>query len=399
VIIIYQSRTMVAKRHLFRYIGGEESQNDFFVSLLAWSLEDGPQVLNAVHDELTFSDKAKVIATQRNGLSRDAPENPGSRILDWVVRDTDKLVGYESKTGDGYPGKTQLQQEHRRLEANSGGRDVYLFAFSDHAQEPESIDSSQAEWLSWYQVAERVLELDTEGKATRMLQDMFKEEDYDGFTGFTEYKRKNRWLTRHGSEFVELAFDVNRHLDEIEVYTSGNTHLWHSTSMNLEKLRSKGWSTINQAYHIIHYHPVDDSESVENYYRPAIFLPALENDLRVYMDINARKRDSNKEFVQENTSTLAHLVKDQDMHLCTSWNSFNTPEREFLDYDSVDEIESVLAEKAGRENWKRLLFGWKVSVDQSPRSIILETAEKIEELHEFFFAESEYFTEEELPEW
>lgn len=390
---------MDGKQNIFRYIGDEESQNDFFVSLLAWSLEDGPEVLNAIHDELEFSDEAEVIATQRNGLPRDASENPGSRILDWVVRDTGKLVGYESKTGNGHPGKTQLQQEHRRLEANSGGRDVYLFAFSDHAQEPASIDSSPAEWLSWYRVAERVLELDTEDIAIRMLQNMFKKEDYDGFTGFTEYKRENRWLTRHGSEFVELAFDVNRYLDEIEIYTDGNTHLWHSTSMNLEKLRSKDYSTINQAYHIINYHPVDESGYVENYYRPAIFLPALENDLRVYMDINARKRDSNKEFVQENATTLARLVKDQDMHLRTSWNSFNTPKREFLDYDSVDEIESVLTEKAGRENWKRLLFGWGVSVEQSPRSIILETAQRIEELYEPFFEESEYFTEDELPEW
>lgn len=390
---------MSGKQNIFRYIGDEESQNDFFVSLLAWSLEDGPELLNAIHDELEFTDEAEVVATQRNGLSRDAPENPGSRILDWVVSDTDKLVGYESKTGSSVPGQTQLEQEYRRLEANSRGRDVYLFAFSDQAQQPASIESSPAEWLSWYQVAERVLELDTGDKAIRMLQNMFKEEDYDGFTGFTEYTRENRWLTRHGSEFVELAFDVNRHLDGIEIYTSGNTHLWHSTSMNLEKLRSKGWSTINQAYHIIHYHPDGMSEYVENYYRPAIFLPALENDLRVYMDINARRRDSNKEFVQENASTLARLVTDQDMHLRASWNSFNTPEREFLDYDSLDEIESVLTEKTGKENWKRLLFGWRISVEQSPRSIILETAERIEELHEFFFEESEYFTQDQLPEW
>jgi len=159
---------MDGKQNIFRHIGDEESQNDFFVSLLAWTLKDGPEVLNAIHDELTFSDEAEVIATQRNGLSRDASENPGSRILDWAVRDTGTLVGYESKTGDGYPSNTQLQQEHRRLEANSGGRDVYSFAFSDHAREPASIDSSLAEWLSWYQVAERVLELDTEDKAIRM---------------------------------------------------------------------------------------------------------------------------------------------------------------------------------------------------------------------------------------
>jgi len=74
---------------------------------------------------------------------------------------------------------------------------------------------------------------------------MFEEEGYNGFTGFTEYKRENRWLTRHGTEFVELAFDVNRYLDGIEIYTDGNTHLWHSTSMNREKLRSKDYSTIN----------------------------------------------------------------------------------------------------------------------------------------------------------
>jgi hypothetical protein len=390
---------MVGKQHLFRYIGDEESQNDFFVSLLAWSLEDGPEVLNAIHDDLVFSNEADVVATQRNGLSSNASENPGPRILDWVIRDTDKLVGYESKTGNSAPDETQLRQEYRRLEANSGRRDVYLFVFSDQAQQPASVEDSPAEWLSWYQLAERVLELNTKDKAIQMLQDMFREEEYDGFTGFTDFTRENRWLTKHGSEFVELAFDVNRHLDGLEIYTEGNTHLWHSTSMNLEKLRSKGWSTINQAYHIIHYHPVDGSNFVKNYYRPAIFLPALENDLRVYMDINPNQRGLNKEFVQGNASTLSHLVEQQSMHLLTSWNSFNTPNGEFLEYKSADEIENVLTEKTGKENWRRLLFGWSVSVEQSPRSIILETAERVEELHELFFEESKYFTEDELPEW
>jgi hypothetical protein len=390
---------MGAKQNIFRYIGDEESQNDFFVSLLAWSLEDGPEVLNAIHDELSFTDEAEVVATQRSGLPNDSHENPGSRILDWVVRDTDKLVGYESKTGSSVPGKTQLRQEHRRLEANSGSRDVYLFAFSDQPQQPASIEDSPAEWFSWYQVAERVLELDTEDKAIRMLQHMFRDEDYEGFTGFTEFSRESRWLTKHDAEFVELVFDVNRHLGEIEVYTTGNTHLWHSTSLNLEKLRSSVWSTINQAYHMAHFHPNGRPECVENYYRPGVFLPALENDLRVYMDINANKRDSNLDFVQQNAPTLAQMVEEQDMHLRTSWNSFNTPKREFLDYESAGEIEEVLTEKAGKENWKRLLFGWDVSVEQSPRSIILETAERIEKLHELFFEPSEYFTEDDLPEW
>jgi hypothetical protein len=49
--------------------------------------------------------------------------------------------------------------------------------------------------------------------------------------------------------------------------------------------------------------------------------------------------------------------------------------------------------------WDRLLFEWEVSVEQSSPSVILETAERIEELHELFFEESEYFTEDELPEW
>jgi hypothetical protein len=35
-----------------------------------------------------------------------------------------------------------------------------------------------------------------------------------------------------------------------------------------------------------------------------------------------------------------------------------------------------------------------VSVDRSPRSILLESTEKIEELYELFFEESEYFTED-----
>jgi hypothetical protein len=43
---------MGAKQNIFRYIGDEESQNDFFVSLLAWSLEDGPEVINTIQNRL-----------------------------------------------------------------------------------------------------------------------------------------------------------------------------------------------------------------------------------------------------------------------------------------------------------------------------------------------------------
>lgn len=390
---------MSGKSNFFRYVRGEEPFNDFFVSLLAWSLDDGPQVLNAIHDDLKFTDKAEIVATQRNGLPHEASEYSGKRVLDWVVSDETKLVGYESKTGSDIPTSKQLLQEFQKLKANSRGREVYLFTFSDHSNQPTTISEAPAEWISWYDVAERILAIETDDKAVQILQQMLHEEDYDGFTGFTEFSQESRWLTKHGSEFVTLAYDVERHLDEIQMYRGGSTHLPHSTSMNLSKLSRKKSSTINQAYLMINFHPEGSPEFVSNYYRMGIFLPALKNDLRVYMDINPNKRDILQKFVREQAADLAQMTEFHNMHLRTSRNSFNSPDREFLDYESRDDIENVLSNKAGQGNWKRLLFGWQVSVEQSHRDIIRETVRRLQELQGLFYDESEYLSASVIPEF
>ena len=101
----------MTKRTFFRHIRGEESQNDFFLSLLAFSLEHGPEVLNAIHDDLTFSSQAEVVASQRDGLPKNSSDSDNF-TLDWVVRDSDKLVGYESKTESGIPSDRACHRIH-----------------------------------------------------------------------------------------------------------------------------------------------------------------------------------------------------------------------------------------------------------------------------------------------
>lgn len=388
---------MTKKTELFRHIKGEEALNDFFVSFLSWSLEEDPIVLNAIHDNLNFSEDAEIIATQRQGLPRSSSETESTYILDWVISDHDKLVGYESKTDGSVPTSRQLNGELEKLKANQGGRDSWLFAITDHSQQPSSVEQTDANWLSWYHIAERVLDIDTNDKSIQLLQSMFEYKDYDGFSGFSEFERDSHWLTKHDTEFIELAFDVDRHLDDIHIYTEGNTNLWHSTSKNLQKLKQKSYSTINQAYLSIPYHPEGSHHCVENHYRLSIFLPALENDLRVYMDINANQGDHLDEFVRNNAETFTEIIREHDMNLLTSYNSLNTPHNELLKYNNPDEVKQVLSEYAGQDNWKRLQFGWHVPTNQSARTIVIETAERLQQLRNLFYKENKYFSADDLP--
>lgn len=58
---------MGAPSEIFRHIDDEESFNDFFAGLVSTALDGDSTVLNEIHEELQFSDRASVVGTQRNG--------------------------------------------------------------------------------------------------------------------------------------------------------------------------------------------------------------------------------------------------------------------------------------------------------------------------------------------
>lgn len=386
----------MSEETFFRHIRDEESQNDFFISLLSATLEHDATVLNAIHEDIEFTDQAKIVATQRSGLPRSHSENNHERTLDWVVRDKDKLVGYESKIGSNSPSNEQLVEEHRKLQQNSQSRDVLLYAFTDHPSNP--INCGKAAWISWFDVAKRIKNLNAHTDSIRLLQKMFENEDYDTFDGFESFEQSREWFTRHEKKISQLVFDVDRHLDEVELYTDGTNNLPHHTDKkNITYIRKYDSRTINQSIHLIPFHPEGEAKYVDNYYDILLLASAFKNEIRVSMHLNTSKRDKLEEFAQSNSETLASIANDREMNLWTSWNRLNHPERELKEYSDTDKIEDVLSKKVGTKFWKQLYFGWEINLEQAPSEIVSEIAYRIDKIYEIFYEPAIEFGK--VPEW
>lgn len=380
---------MGGKTGFFRYIDDEESLNDFFSSLLAWSLEDDPTVLNAIHDDIQFDSQAEVIATQRDGLPRHVPGNSRSRTLDWVVRDSTKIVGYESKTGTDVPKKTQLSEEQSKLELNSNGLNCYLYTVTEHNSDPT--DTEVAKWVSWYDVGARINSLDADNKAIEMLQAMAQHEGYDKFRGFEEFKQSGEWIARHEDQLIDLVFEVNRHLEHLEVYTDSNVP--QHTTKRLHRAKRKSYDTLNQAYHVFPFHPTGEPEYIDENYYPCIFAPAIENQVSVYMNINVwEERESRRkllEMVKNNKDSITDMVADYEMSFLASSNSLNHGDKEISTYNG-HEIPGVIEDKIGNDRWKRLFIGWDIDTEQDPDNVVTDCVNRVRQLHGIFFGGSEY---------
>ena len=390
---------MGATSEIFRHIDNEESFNDFFAGLVATALDNGPTVLNEIHEGFQFSSRAAVVGTQRNGYGNHTSANESNRTLDWVIEDDELLIGYESKRGKDVPTDTQLREELRKLDANSNtGQQPVLFVFTDHMTEPRLLDDNSIRWLSWYDVADRILTLDTDDPVIKLLQTMFEETDYDGFSGFTAFEQSPQWLVRHDTEFVDMAFELDRHLDGVTLYTGqGSVDADAYTSRSIDLLRRKDYITANHAYLTAHYHPTDLAQAVQDNYRISVLVSAMGNDIFLCLDMNGRKNDDVREFVKKNAQQLATLVNDYDLTVKTSYNSFNNPDHELLEYDSEDELKMIFQNKCGESNWKRLLFGWDIAAKQPPKEIVRDCVSQIHELNDVFFESSDYFDSDHLP--
>lgn len=390
---------MGATSEIFRHIDNEESFNDFFAGLVSTALDNGPTVLNEIHEGFQFSSQAAVVGTQRNGYGNYTSANESNRTLDWVIEDDELLIGYESKRGKDVPKDSQLREELRKLNANSNtGQQPVLFVFTDHMTEPRLLDDDSIRWLSWYDVADRILTIDTDDPTIKLLQTMFEETDYDGFSGFTAFEQSPQWLVRHDTEFVNMAFELDRHLDGVKLYTAqGSVDADAYTSRSIDLLRRKDYISANHAYLTAHYHPTGLAQAVKNNYRISVLVPAMSNDIFLCLDMNGRKNNEVQEFVKENSQQLITLVDNYDLTVKTSYNSFNNPDHELLEYDSEDELEMIFQKKCGESNWKRLLFGWDIAAKQPPKAIVRECVSRIHELNDVFFESSDYFDSNQLP--
>jgi hypothetical protein len=378
------------KRDFFRYVEGEESQTDFFVSLLAQT--DTARVLNAIHDNLEFDDSANVRATQREPLPHHPEENNIQREIDWVVEDNTKLVGYESKTGNDSLSPKQLRDERRKLEHNTSRKTVHLFGITDDIHEPEY--DHDASWLSWFDVGASVIDIDNKSEAIEIMSDLFKDKGYEGFTGFTPYKQNEAWFVTHQNEAVDLAFDIDKYADGLSMYTKKNKHtdFYNRAKQDLTKVKKNGYHSLGPSYYIFAYQPDEYFSDVDTDYNTsagigwylATVVPALQNEVYVQLNTYLSKDDTARKFFKQYSEQIAKLIEKNDMELHASANSLFSERNPTIHTDS-EEISTLIENKGGEGRFKRFRIGWKIDTNQSPEDIVSDTTEKIEELHKIFY--------------
>ena len=378
------------KRDFFRYIDGEESQTDFFVSLLDQT--DTAQVLNAIHNDLEFDDSAHVRATQRDGLTYHPDENDIRRTIDWVVEDDTKLVGYESKTSTDSLDSKQLREERRKLEHNAGRKDVYLFGITEDVHKPDF--GAEATWLSWYDVGAAVIGIENKSEAIEIMSDLFKHKGYEGFTGFTPFERDEAWFITHQNDAVDLAFEVDKYADGLSLYTKKTNHtdFYNRAKRNLNKVKRNGYHSLGPSYYIFAYQPDEYFDDVDTNYNTsagvgwylAIVVPALQNEVHVHLNTYLSKDDTSRKFFNQYSEQIAQLIEENNMELHASGNSLFSESDPTIHTDS-EEISALIENEGGKGRFKRFRIGWEVDTDQPPEDIVENVTEKVEELHEIFY--------------
>lgn len=207
--------------------GDEEELNQQIAGYLHYSLQIDTSLINILHDDipLRFSDQATLVGHQYSPLPRYTDNGP-NRAIDWVIRDQNKLVGYESKYGDSLT-KKQLQDELAKLRVNAGDGDVYLVAVTPDITEPSIVDEFEdLYWVSWNTFAKRIHSIDSEDVSVgqrpiiKMLQDLFHAEGMEAFTGFShEDKRQYTYFVRElGQALDATSLELRRNLPR---HTSG----------------------------------------------------------------------------------------------------------------------------------------------------------------------------------
>ena len=386
------------KCDFFRYVDGEESQTDFFVSLLDQT--DTARVLNAIHDNLEFDDSAHVRATQRDGLPFHPDENDKRRTIDWVVEDDTKLVGYESKTGGDSLYPKQLREERRKLKHNAGRKDVYLFGITENVHKPDF--SADATWLSWFDVGAAVIDIENKSEAIEIMSDLFKDKGYEGFTGFAPFKRDEGWFITHQNDAVDLAFEVDKYADGLSLYTKKTNHtdFYSRAKRNLNKVKKNGYHSLGPSYYIFAYQPneyfgdvdIDYNTSAGVGWYLSIVVPALQNEVYVHLNTYLSKDDTSRKFFNQYSGQIAQLIEENDMELHASGNSLFSETNPTIHTDS-EEISALIENQGGKGRFKRFRIGWGVSTDQSPEDIVEDATEKIEDLYEIFYNGVERRTE------
>ncbi len=305
--------------------GYEEKLNQQVIAHLYYSLQQGPTLLNRAFENtpVEFSDGAEIVAHQYDPLPRQA-DTETNREIDWVIRDDDKLVGFESKYGASL-GTKQLQDELAKLRANADGREVHLIAITRTANAPSLIANFESEpvyWTSWFTISKEMEranreQIPAEQRASlQMLQDLFEVENMEPFRGF-DHKDKQQY-----KYFIR---DLRPEVNEIDLENRGNIHTWTD-----ESPQPSGGSRISPKYIAI---PFVDKNRPDHYEegrprskRASYLLVIVDTELqKVYAGVvfDIQKISKHRKMLIEKGDAIADECHSQGFEMWIGRHSLN----------------------------------------------------------------------------
>ncbi|SEH38614.1 hypothetical protein SAMN05192561_101394 [Halopenitus malekzadehii] len=368
--------------------GYEERLNRQFAGYLAYSLRIGPELLNRVHEDQPFSiaEGARVVGTQDVPLPRYTDDGP-DREIDWVVRDPDRLIGYESKYGDSL-GTTQLRDELAKLELNADGRDVVLVAVTPHTTPPsavERIDDDRVFWVGWNTVARTLIRTDVDDLTPEqrpiceMLQDLFEAEGMHPFTGFDHAdKLQYRYFIR----------DLRQELTDTDLEQPGKIHT--STTTDPEPTSWKRLVPKRLDVPFVRSSREDDWKRQRSYL--TVTVDTETHDVHVGVVFNVREVEVHREYVADRLDDLLAYAADRDLELWASMNSFNQWTDGIARTDRPAEMRQWLETgartvvRADETEYKKAIVVHECS-GSTPSEIVAEAAAELRTFHEDFLVD------------
>lgn len=372
--------------------GDEETLNQQFAGYLHYSLQFSPELLNAIHRDqpLSFSKAAEIAAHQDSPLPRYTDIGP-DREIDWVVRDTDKLVGYESKYS-ALLYEDQLRDELAKLRLNAEDRDVSLVVFTMNTTPAGLLDRFTDEpvyWMSWYTVYRRLRqtpETDVRPEQRpilRMLQDLFEAEDMHPFTGFDQHdKLQYRYFIR----------DLRQELVGTDLENPGKVHT--STTRDPEPSSWKRLVSKRLDIPFLRESREDDWSRMTSYL--TVIVDTETHRVHVGIVFNLREIDAHRDYLAENMDAVLDYVSQEDMEMWASFNSLNQWEAGVATTRDPGEMRSWLengsrnAVQVDGTDYKKAIF-LRGCTASEPAELVQETKEQLLVLYERFLVSDDLY--------
>ena len=373
--------------------GDEEDLNQEFAGYLHYSLQIGPELLNAIHTDhpISFSGEARVVAGQDSPLPRYT-DGGTDREIDWVISDEGKLVGYESKYGAPLH-SNQLWDELAKLRVNADGREVALFVVTMHTTPISLLDQFEDEpvyWLSWFTVFRRLRQLDEadlppeQRPLRRMLCDLFEAEDMHPFTGFDHHdKQQYRYFIRNLRQEV-----VDTELENCE-----EVHTWTTTDPDPPSYRRLVPRYLDVPF--VRESRDEDSGTMRASHL-TIIIDTEAHDVYAGVVFNLREVGTHREYVADNADNLVDHAADHGLQLWASMNSLNQWELGVAKTTDLAEMRRWLeggsdnAVQAEGTDYKKAMFVRECSAGE-PSALVQEAKEALLEFDEQFLSSDKLF--------